>query len=1173
MYRIVQVLERNVLPLIVLVGAVTLCRAQYSANVQGTIADASGAVVAKAAVTLHSVSTGVDLKQTSNASGFYRFDAVAPGDYTVSAEAPRFQKTTIAVTVTPSETRGVNITLQVGTASVNLTVTAVAPIMNPEETRVQTTLASSEVTKLPLAGHDVQQLLALTPGATGFEPTNPAGGYGATLFANSWAPPMRGNGQGTNSNLYLLDDLPVNDDINQGAAIMMPNADMIDQVTMQTQTYSVENGSAASLETAFTTKSGGNKFHGDMDYTYAGAHIGAAEQTLNTVTAGSGGAPSRGSPYTTPLGDFHQNELLGSVGGPIFKDKTFFFFSFQKQNAGIGAPFANASDDWDPAFVQWGLQTFPNSGVAKGMTQAPNTADVQGPNYTVYTVADLLGSTACPSPTSTYTNTLPIFTNHAVSGPNAGQVQGGEPYSISCNLPMYDHGLQFNQSQPFDGLQFAGRVDQVFRGGYDRIYAFYERIHQTLGDLTERPALGATTPSTNKDASLNWIHVFSPHLLNEVHGGYIRMHGGLILTDPAIAGSIPYSELGLDTTDHYQFFFLFGQQAFGPDSELEHTYNLRDTLSYTWRNHVIRGGYQLSREDYLIDEQIYGRTGFGFNFYNAFQLMANEADYTSYLWSISGTTGKYSPQIYGATSIFNGVWADDTWRVLPNLTITAGLRYDDFGNPTRYSSSSPFAPVFPGSGSTFQQQVWDSSVRISNNAFSQPQNNQWQPRVGFAYSPFKSQQFTIHGGIGLYENALTPAQIANNLPTQPPSRISLAMSAPLDFGDFTTTAAPWGHTYDQQVPFPVYGLDPHGNVYSNAAQTSIYSVNLNAFAPNTKPEKFVMYSLGVEKQLPDNMVAGVSWTGSHGYNLIMGSAAAGASSVSNSDWNLTPSSTGKLTNVRPSSEWADIQMTVNTNNTSNFNAMVLTLTQRYKGLSYQANYNWERSLQWSPTFTDTAAGNIAFWPGIYQSHTYYGPTALDVAQSFSLGGDYVIPKISANNLVINEVLSGWRIGGIAVAQTGTPFSVGNTKGPSYAFDDSWAIDSSSGGTPAFPTYKAGLRRKNFDRQAVSSSGVFAAADFTDPTGAGSSPVLSQQGANTFRNPGYFNVNAEVAKQFTLPAILGEASTVTLRGDFINALNRTNWGPIVNDIGSGVNFGFSTSAYNKRYLQLGARFEF
>ena len=152
-----------------------------------------------------------------------------------------------------------------------------APDLNPEETRIEVTLASDEITKLPMAGHDVQQILALTPGVTGFEPTQPGGGYGATLFAGNWAPPFQANGQGINGNLYLLDDLPVNDDVTQGAAIMFPNADMIDQVSMQTQTFSVENGISASLQTTFNTKSGANKFHGDLDYTYAGANLAAAD--------------------------------------------------------------------------------------------------------------------------------------------------------------------------------------------------------------------------------------------------------------------------------------------------------------------------------------------------------------------------------------------------------------------------------------------------------------------------------------------------------------------------------------------------------------------------------------------------------------------------------------------------------------------------------------------------------------------------------------------------------------------------------------------------------------------------------------------------------------------------------------------------------------------------------
>ena len=1142
------------------------CQAQFGSNVQGTVTDQTGAVIPTVAITLHNTSTGVDLKQTANASGFYRFEAVSPGDYTVIATQSGFKSESISVTVTPDETRGVDVTLVPAGGTVNVTVTTVAPILNPEETRIEITLASEEVTKLPMAGHDVQQILALTPGVTGVENTPPGGGYGATLFAANWAPPFQANGQGINGNLYLIDDLPVSDDVNQGAAIMFPNADMIDQVTMQTQTYSVENGTSASLQTSFSTKAGANKFHGDLDYTYAGANIAAANNVINTVIT-PGGVPT-GAPSDVGVGSFHQDELLGSIGGPIVKDKTFFFFSLQKQNQGSGGTGAVSQQNWDPAFIAWGLTAFPDSGMAKGMTLAPDTGDTPGKYFSTTTAAEALGSTKCPTAASTYTSTIPLFVNGDLSGPNAGVTQGGNSYSLPCSTVMYDHGQVFNQAQPFDGLQFSARLDQVFRNGGDRLYAMFERVHQTLGELTDRPALGSTTPSTNKYGSVNWVHVFSPRLLNELHVGNVRTISGQILTDPVIAGSIPYNMLGLDTTDGYAFWFPFGGESFAPNSTLEHTYNLRDTVSYSWRNQTIRGGYQFSREDYLTNEQLYARGGFGFNFMDDFQLMSNEANFASYLWTISGLTGTYSPQVYGATSKFNGIWVDDSWKVRPNLTITAGLRYDNFGNPGPYSNSSAFAPLYPGTGSNFHEQALNTTVHVSPNAFTQSQNMNFQPRVGFAYTPFKAREMTVHGGFGLYENALTPEQIANNLPTQPPTRISLNLNSPIPFGDFTTAAAPWGQNYDGQMPFPVYGQDPSGNVYSNAAQTSIYSVTLNGFAPNVKPEKFLLYSLGVEQALPDHVVVGASYSGSHGYDLVVGCVGQGPNGVDNCDENLMPGMT-----KRPSAEWGQLLYTENAGTTSNFNALILTLKQRYKGLNYQANYNYESAKQWAPTYSDSEGGQKAFWPAAYQARTYYGPSSIDVANSFSFGGSYEVPKLATDNYLLNEAVSGWRISTISVAQTGTPFSVGNTSGPSYAFDNSLGIDSSGTGRPAYPTPSSGAQRKGFSRKQVSVTGAFTGVTWTDPSGAGTQAVLSQQGANTFRNPGYFNVNAGVAKSFALPFLTKETSNFTLRGDFINLLNRTNWNSIDNDVAEGNNFGFSTTTGNKRFLQLGARFEF
>ena len=171
--------------------------------------------------------------------------------------------------------------------------------------------------------------------------------------------------------------------------------------------------------------------------------------------------------------------------------------------------------------------------------------------------------------------------------------------------------------------------------------------------------------------------------------------------------------------------------------------------------------------------QIYARPGFGFNLFSTIGFVSNTVPQSYYLFTI-GADGKYTPQLYGASSRFNSLFVEDNWKVSERLTVTAGLRYDNFGNPVPYGSTAqPFVPMFPGAGSTFQEQALATTTHVTRQAFTQSQNPNFMPRIGFAYTPFNDRLTLIHGGVGLYENAPTPFQIASNLPTQPPNRISL----------------------------------------------------------------------------------------------------------------------------------------------------------------------------------------------------------------------------------------------------------------------------------------------------------------------------------------------------------------------------------------------------------------
>ncbi len=1089
--------------------------AQFSGSVQGTLTDLQRATVANASVTLHNVDTGVDQTQRSSSSGSYRFSEVAPGNYALQVSATGFKPESVTFTVTTGETRGVDIALSVGSTDVKVTVEAVASALNPEETRLQTTVSATEISQLPLASRDVQKLIALTPGVTGFQNPSPSAGYGASLFAGSFNPPYHANGLSTGSNLFLIDDLPVNDAITQGGALILPNSEMISQVSLQSQTYSVDNGTSASIQTAFTTKSGTNKFHGSVDYGYDSANIASAKD-----------------PVSQKVAPFHQNLLLASLGGPIFRDKTFFFGSIEKQNAAIGGA-SSVTPYFTPQFAQWALNAFPNSGAAKGLIFAPPTRDTGG--------VVKLASDYYPSTCGT-TQTVPSDATLS--------------YNLPCDTPVYVTGAFLSQAQPFNGIQWNVRLDHSFNSGKDRIYGLYERIDQTLGNLSERPKLDAVTPSQNKYFSVNYVHVFGSRLVNEAHLGNLRVIGGSKLGDPR-ATSIPYLPILLDSAAGFQFTFPFGTTPFGAQTNKEHTYALRDTVSYMAGKHNLRAGYQFYRADTFQDSsQIYTRPFVPFYLTDTFSWVSNTAQTSYSLYTIGGD-GKYKPQYYGASSRYNSVFVDDNWKVLQNLTLTLGLRYDHFGNPVSYGDTAqPFVAMFPGRGTSFSEQAWNTSTKPVSQAFTQGQNLNFLPRAGFAYTPTRNKLTLLRGGIGLYENVLTPFQIAANLPTLPPNRISLSPYGVVPYGDFQTTSAPFGYNYS----YPTYGSDPYGNIYSNPAKTAVFSANLNGFVPELKPEKIINFSAGLEQQFGANLVLGINYAGSHGMDLVYGSA---SGSGANADYNLKVGSP----KARPTSEWGVLNYGRN-GLSSNYNALIVTLRQNYKGLSYQANYNWSRALQYAPT-TNTQSATYTIWKGIYDPKSYYGPSSFDVPNSFSFAGTYEVPKLLENKLA-DQAVSGWRVGTFIVAQSGTPFTVVRP-GVDYQNDGSANFDGNNG-TPGFPNY-TGATRRGFDRSKAL-SGVLSASQFTDPVGVGTTTVTSTQGANTFRNLGYFDVDASLAKAFNFTVPSRETGfKLVLRGEAINLLNRTNWQGFVSDLTNTGSFGKVLSANQKRYLQIGGRLEF
>src|SRR5437016_3826386 len=243
-------------------------RAQFTGNIQGIVSDPSGAAIAQAKVAFENLGNHISATTTTDGAGGYRFLSLAPGSYKISVEAAGFSRAETTVTLETNQNLNVPVSLKVGTASQSVTVTAEAPLLNTAETRNQLTLETQELSTLPLAGRNPFSLVNVAPGVSGLGLSGGAGvssgtpGTSTDIFSTETALDLSANGQGTVANMWVIDSLDITSNIRQGVLNLVPNPDVVQETTIQVNTFSSEFGRGSGLETTMTTKSGSDEFHG-----------------------------------------------------------------------------------------------------------------------------------------------------------------------------------------------------------------------------------------------------------------------------------------------------------------------------------------------------------------------------------------------------------------------------------------------------------------------------------------------------------------------------------------------------------------------------------------------------------------------------------------------------------------------------------------------------------------------------------------------------------------------------------------------------------------------------------------------------------------------------------------------------------------------------------------------
>ena len=777
-----------------------------------------------------------------------------------------------------------------------------------------------------------------------------------------------------------------------------------------------------------------------------------------------------------PKADFRRNDFGGSVGGPIRRDQAFFFVSTEIVRELTGNAF-NATVE-TKELVDFVNATRPNSIAAQLFTRyAP-------PSYPTANLQDL---------------GAPL--------PGAGE-WSDEPDGIP------DIGtISLATNGPRDGEQVNFRYDQVLRDGQDRVRSTYYLSNIETWNLYVRSAFDKPFPFRNQMFGIAYTSVLSNQTLNEFTFGLGRMHGEAGNAAPESPDVGPGNGVS-----------RFGTEFWHPIDFTQNNFNFKNTLTLNRGRHSFRAGgeFRHGRDGATLHH--WERPNYGFQ--SILDFIDDEP--FSEDRAVDPGTG-LSTNAYGL--YLTNEWAlflQDNWKIRPNVTLNLGLRYDNFGNPTK--DAIPYNGIILGPGGTRQEQIATARVGTVDRLYATDWNN-FAPRLGATWDPASNGQFVIRAGFGKTYNRINNTAYSDerlNPPQFAHAFGSVQDGTPIVYSlgpDFAPNTA-LGR-----------GLDPNGGIIGAR-------VALRVVDPEVEMPEYYNWFTGVQYQLPWNFSVEANYNGTAGRNLLL---ADGPTSINYNRFSGDLLD-GRLDRLNPS--FASIDLNEN-RGYSNYHGLSFNLQRRYRdGLAFQAAYTFGR-------WKDVPANPM----DVIDLDLDYGYAGQDVRHKLALNFVWELP-IRFDHRILNATIGGWQLNALSIMQTGTPFTVFcNQAWPRCDFNAD-GLNNDRVNLPAGGTDLGSLSQQDW------LTGVFDPADFTNPAPG----TFANQPRNAFRGPGYKNVDLSFFKNVSLPGFNGRASTVQIRVEGFNAFNWVNFFNPSGSVTAG-SFGRVTGARGMRVIQLGAKWMF
>ncbi len=1111
-----------------------------TATIHGTVTDASGAVVPGATITVLNTSNGVQNMAKSDSRGSYSVQALQiGGPYTITITAAGFSTSeTKGLNLNVNDDRVVDGKLQVGGGAQNVEVQAEAAQVETTETQLKTDLGAREITDLPLLGRDASQLEKTAPGVV--ESSDRFGGFSA-------------NGSQTTQSSFLLDGADVNDSALQHNGISV-NPDALSEEAIVTSTLNPEYSRNSGAVINETLKTGSNSFHGDAFEFYR-------DTFLNNANYFSQSRPP-----------FHQNLYGGTLGGPIFKNKLFFFLGYQgyrnrtgttQQTTVFSAAQLGGNFSGDGTTLSSNPLPFAVGGCAAGTpwNACPTLAGGQIPKANFNPISNLLVQKYVPLPNST---------------------AGG------ANL--------YNFNTTNSGAQDQGviRID-YHPGQNDTLWA--SSIFQSAPSTYTLPFLGATLPGfAEVDAqhikifNADYTHTFNSTTLNELRAGYFRFNYAAVNPQTIVQpSSLGFNIAPQDAQASVPFISITGYASLGfsPDGpQPRKDTNLlgSDIFTKIVGSHSLKFG--VTFEQFGVDNPFLSENNGDYSFSGTGTYSSGDPA-IDFLLGIPNEYTQTSGSLIDAISHEYYAFAQDSWKVSSNLAINYGISWD---------AETPWANhQFAGEGITcFQNSAAQSKIHpqgppgllypgdpgCSTYGSATVKWNHFGPRIGFDYSPGDTHTLAIRGGFGLYYNRDQEEEALQNLSSPP---YLLESHGAADFGGSPAFANPFADiaggvggaagqaSEANKFPYTRPGVGaPLNNI--NYANQDISNVDASYNVPFS-----YNFNLNVQKELPGKMIAQIGYVASLGRRLNRvteadpitqaGHDACLANPACVADASVVHSAFPQYT-AQPATfpgtttPWYLSVGDQVTDGFSSYHSLQASLTkQTSHGLYFTLAYTYSHALDddsgyesSSGTGSPNGVGgyngrSINYTPG-YQNLNY-GSSDYDARHRFVALYNYEIPLLASmrDKKLVNEAIGGWHVSGTTTLQTGFPVTINQAD----AFNSLYCDQFSYYGCADAPNTTSFHVKSLNPRNNAAGNTWFDTSTF--------SPQVTGTFGNTPRNyfhgPGFNYTNLEVFKSFPIGGPESPRA-LQIRLESYNVFNHANFAQPDGSFSDTQTFGHITS---------------